>query len=81
MRTNRLQNIDSTRLSAEIRRSIHAQLFDLGQGAREVARRNGINDRAAIAVALEVERERAAVREAKIWRAARLSALSRPTVH
>lgn len=81
MKTNRLQNIDKAWLTAEVRRSIHAQLFDLGQGAREVARRNGINDRAAIAVALEVERERAAVREAKIWRGARLSALARPTIN
>lgn len=81
MRTNRFQNIDSTRLTAEVRRSIHAQLFQLGQGPREVARRNGMTDRAAVAVALEVERERTAAREAKIWRDARLSALARPTIH
>lgn len=81
MRTNRFENLDSARLTAEVRRSIHAQVFELGHGLREVARRNGMSDKAAIAVAVEVEREQTAAREAKIWRAARLSALARPTIN
>lgn len=81
MRTNRLQNIDSARLAAEVRRSIHAQLFQLGQGPREVSRRNGVTEREACDVALQVEREHAAELIRRAVRAERLRLLGRPTIH
>lgn len=73
-----LQVVHSAEVSPEIRRSIHAQLFVIGDRPRAVARRNHISDAEAVQIALEVERENAVAREKRIWTAARLSALSRP---
>jgi hypothetical protein len=77
MSTNRFQVIEGGRVPAEVKRSIHAQLFELGHGPREVARRNGRGEREAVQLALEVEREAAARRTAAAVRAARLSFLGR----
>lgn len=78
MTANRLQLIEGGRVSAEIRRAIHAQLFDLGQTPREVARRNGRSDADVVHIALEYERELADRRADLAYRAGRRSLLTPP---
>ena len=62
----------------EVRKSIHAQLFDLMRSPREVGIRNGIKDAEAVAIAVEVERELADRRADLAWRAGRRSLLTPP---
>lgn len=77
--TNRqFQLIDGGRLTADIRRAIHAQLFDLGQTPREVARCNGRSDAEVVNIALEYERELADRRADLAYRAGRRSLLTPP---
>lgn len=78
MNRNSFQLIDGGRLSVEIRRSIHTQLFRLGQSPREVAMRHGIRDARAVAVAIEVEAEDSARRERAAFGAGRRSLLTPP---
>lgn len=71
----KFQLIEGGGVAREIRRSVHSQLFVLGQTPREVGRRYGIRDADTVQIALEVEREFQAERERRIWAAARLSPL------
>lgn len=56
MGTNKTEHVENANFAADIRRSVHAQIFDLGQGPREVSRRYGMTDREAVQIAVEVER-------------------------
>ena len=56
MNTMSFQVIDGGRVAGAIRKSVHSQLFDLGHGVREVARRNGMRDNQVVQLAIEEER-------------------------
>ena len=72
------QLYDNRDVTPQIRRSIHSQLFVIGDRPRAVARRNHVTDADAVQIALQVEREDAADRLRRAYTAARLSALARP---
>jgi hypothetical protein len=57
MSTSITQHNETGRLAGEIRRSVHAQIFSLGQPPREVSRRYGMSDREVVQIAIEVERQ------------------------
>lgn len=78
MTANRFQLIEGGRLTADIRRAIHAQLFDLCHTPREVARRNGRTDAEVVQIALDYERELADRRADLAYRAGRRSLLTPP---
>lgn len=70
--------IDGGGLPAEIRRSIHTQLFRLGHTPREVARRHNITDAQAVSVAVDVEKVDNDRRTREAYAAGRRSLLTPP---
>jgi len=76
MNTMSFQVIDGGRVAPAIRKSVHAQLADLGHGVREVARRNGLRDNECVRILIEEERRIADQRAELAFRAGRRSLLT-----
>lgn len=72
------QPIAATQLPRDIRKSVHIQLFDLGQSPREVANRYALRDCEVVSIAIEIEREIASRRVEQAWKAGRRSLLTPP---
>lgn len=70
------QPSESSALPREIRKSVHVQLFDLGQSPREVAHRYDLRDAEVVSIAIEIEREVTARRVEEAWKAGRRSLLT-----
>lgn len=72
--------IEGGGLTATIRRSIHTQLFRLGQTPREVSRRHNLTDAQVVAAAVEVEKRDNDRRAREAYAAGRRSLLTPPPV-
>jgi len=78
MSSSGFEIIDGGRVAGAIRKSVHSQLFDLGHGVREVARRNGMRDNQVVQLAIQEERRISDQRADLAYRAGRRSLLTPP---